>query len=251
MTGEDNILLARLHDAVLNAGKRQFPAFLGFLNEHEISVALRYINSGAVTVNYRFFGGCEDSERCFLAVAGKGVDIEDYYFPISAICIRYKKDFKLSHRDFLGSLMGLGIKRETVGDILISDGYAVVFVKSDVEKYILSQLTKIGSVGVDVSLWDGSASLPIDKKMLEVNITVASARLDSVVSAVYPLSRERSAAAIRQGLVFVNDISADSVSRTVKPGDKISVRGNGKFLVSDFFGTTKKGRLKLTVEKYI
>ena len=106
-------------------------------------------------------------------------------------------------------------------------------------------------MGVDVSLWDGSTLLPIDKKIIEVNITVASARLDSVVSAVYPLSRERSAAAIRQGLVFVNGISADSVSRTVKPGDKISVRGNGKFLVSDFFGTTKKGRLKLTVEKYI
>ena len=84
-----------------------------------------------------------------------------------------------------------------------------------------------------------------------ISCTVSSARLDNIVSALLPLSREKSATLIKQGMVFVNSVVTDNVSYTIKPADKISIRGKGKFIISEFSGLTKKGRLKLIVQKYI
>lgn len=248
MTGEDNLLIARLQDALVLSSKKQFPSFIGFLNEHEISVILQSLKKEKVS-NYRFFGGYNDSERCILAVAQRNVDIEDYYYPITGLSFLYKPEYTLSHRDFLGSLMALGIKRELIGDILTGNGRAVVFVKDSIKDYVITQIQKIGKVGVTVSEWDG-IELPVKNQSEIINCTVSSARLDCIVSAVMPFSREKSATLIKQGIVFVNSIAIESVSCEVKCGDKISVRGNGKFVVGEFSGLTKKGRLKLTVEKY-
>ena len=249
MTGDDNLLVARLQDALLSSNKKQFPSFIGFLNEHEISVMLQSLKKEKVS-NYRFFGGYSESERCILAVAQRNVDIEDYYFPITGISFSYKPEYTLSHRDFLGSLMSLGIKRELIGDILIGKGCTVVFVKDNIKDYIITQIQKIGKIGVTVTEWNGS-ELPVNKQIEIINCTVSSARLDCVVSAVMPFSREKSATLIKQGMVFVNSMAVENISSEVKCGDKISVRGNGKFVVGEFSGLTKKGRLKLTVEKYI
>lgn len=157
-------------------------------------------------------------------------------------------DFKLSHRDFLGALMGLGIKRESVGDILTADGYAVVFVKNEIKNYVISQIQKIGSVGVSVSLWDGT-TLPMHNQFYDVNCTVSSARLDNIVSAVVSLSRDKAATAIKQGLVFINSMVIENVSHIVKEGDKISVRGKGKFVVRDFPELLKR-KIKANCSKY-
>ncbi|MEE1056910.1 MAG: YlmH/Sll1252 family protein [Acutalibacteraceae bacterium] len=248
MTSENVLLIARINDLITASNKRHFPVFLGFLNEHEISVASQYLRKEK-SINYRFFGGYNSSERCILAVAQCNFDIEEYYYPITGLCFRYKTDYKLSHRDFLGSLMGLGIKRESVGDILTGNGVAIVFVKDEIKEYVVSQIQKIGNVGVTIEEWD-SIELPVKNEFEEINCTVSSARLDSIVSAVVLLSREKSSALIKQGLVFVNAFATENVSYTVKSGDKISVRGKGKFIVGEFSGVTKKGRLKLTVKKY-
>ncbi|MEE0059481.1 MAG: YlmH/Sll1252 family protein, partial [Acutalibacteraceae bacterium] len=176
--------------------------------------------------------------------------IEDYYYPITGISFKYKPEYKLSHRDFLGSLMGLGLKREAIGDILTGDGYTVIFIKDEIKKYVLSQIQKIGSVGVVTEEWD-NYTLPIKNEFENISCTISSARLDNIVSALVGLSREKSATLIKQGLVFVNSVAVDNLSYTIKTGDKISIRGKGKFIVGDFSGLTKKGRLKLTVQKYI
>ena len=97
--------------------------------------------------------------------------------------------------------------------------------------------------------WDGGF-LPENCDFENIVITVSSARLDSVVSAVLSLSREKSAEQIRQGRVFVNSAETDNVSRILREGDKISVRGYGKFLLEGFSGLTKKGRLKINIKKY-
>ncbi len=248
MTGDDNLLLARLDDCIYSSQKKQFPAFIGFLTEHEASVALQHLKR-KLTGSYRLFGGYNQAERCVLGISHHSVDIENYYYPITAIAFTYKQEYLLTHRDFLGSFMSLGIKRETIGDILTGQGYTVVFVKDDIKDYLVSQITKIGNVGVTIEKWDGY-TLPITDNRKMLNYTVSSPRLDGVIAAVIPLSRDKSAAIIKQGLVFVNGIAVCNVSYTVKEQDKISVRGKGKFIVSEFSGVTKKGRLKLTVEKY-
>lgn len=248
MNSENALLIARLEDIIKSSAKKQFPSFIGFLNEQEISVLLQYLKNSHIN-NYRFFGGYENSDRCLLGVSN-GDYIEDYYYPIAGISFKYKPDFKLIHRDFLGSLMGLGLKRETIGDILTGDGYTVVFVKNDIKDYILSQIQKVGNVGVQVEDWD-NYTLPLKKDFESINCTVSSARLDNIVSSLVPLSRDKSATLIKQGMVFVNSLVTDNVSHIVKTGDKISIRGKGKFFIQEFSGVTKKGRLKLIVQKYI
>lgn len=248
MTNENALLIARLDDVITASAKKQFPAFIGFLNEQQISVLTQHLKKSRVS-NYRFFGGYENSDRCLLGISF-GDYIEDYYYPISAISFKYKPEYKLSHRDFLGSLMGLGLKREAIGDILTGDGYTVVFIKDEIKKYVLSQIQKIGSVGVVAEEWD-NYTLPVKNEFENISCTISSARLDSIVAALVGLSREKSATLIKQGLVFVNSVTVDNLSYTIKTGDKISVRGKGKFIVGDFSGLTKKGRLKLTVQKYV
>lgn len=248
MIGENALLIARLEDMIRASAKKQFPSFIGFLNEQEISVLLQHLKKSQVN-NYRFFGGYENSDRCLLGIS-YGDYIEDYYYPITGISFKYKPEYKLSHRDFLGSLMGLGLKRETIGDILTGDGYTVVFVKDDIKKYVLSQIQKIGSVGVLVEEWD-NYTLPVKNDFENINCTVSSARLDNIVSSLVPLSRDKSATLIKQGMVCVNSVVTDNVSYIVKTGDKISIRGKGKFIIGEFSGITKKGRLKLIVQKYI
>lgn len=248
MNGENALLIARLEDMIRVSAKKQFPSFIGFLNEQEISVLLQHLKKSQVN-NYRFFGGYENSDRCLLGIS-YGDYIEDYYYPITGISFKYKPEYKLSHRDFLGSLMGLGLKRETIGDILTGDGYTVVFVKDDIKKYVLSQIQKIGSVGVLVEEWD-NYTLPVKNDFENINCTVSSARLDNIVSSLVPLSRDKSATLVKQGMVCVNSVVTDNVSHIVKTGDKISIRGKGKFIIGEFSGITKKGRLKLIVQKYI
>lgn len=248
MINEDALLIARLNDLISASTKRQFPVFLGFLNEHEISVASLYLKKEK-SVGYKFFGGYNDAERCMLAVVKGSFDIEEYYYPITGLCFKYRTEYKLNHRDFLGSLMGLGLKREAMGDILVGDGIAVVFVKDEIKEYVVSQIQKIGNVGVAIDEWNG-LELPVKNEFEEISCTVSSARLDSIISAVIPLSREKSSALIKQGMVFVNAFATENVSYMVKTNDKISIRGKGKFVVGDFSGVTKKGRLKLTVKKY-
>lgn len=248
MNSENALLIARLEDVIKASAKKQFPSFIGFLNEQEISLLLQHLKKSQIN-NYRFFGGYENSDRCLLGVSF-GDYIEDYYYPITGISFKYKAEFKLTHRDFLGSLMGLGLKREAIGDILVGDGYTVVFVKDEIKNYVISQIQKVGSVGVSVKEWD-SYTLPVKNYFENISCTVSSARLDNIVSALVPLSREKSATIIKQGMVFVNSVLTDNVSYIVKPADKISIRGKGKFIISEFSGLTKKGRLKLIVQKYI
>ena len=232
------------------AEKTQYPHFIGFLNMHEQAV-LSTVLVGKRKLNYRFFGGYEQSERSILAVADNSDTIEDYYFPIAGITFRYKSEFSLTHRDFLGAVMALGIKRETIGDILVADGFAVMFVKEEIRDYLITQIRQIGKVGIISGIWNGNPNdLPVKKDFEPLHCTVSSARLDSIVSAIVPLSREKSAAIIRQGAVFLNSMQINDVSRSVKSGDIISIRGKGKFRIEEFSGITKKGRLKAVVKKY-
>ncbi len=250
MRTEDNngLVIARLTDAMEACKKRNYPCFIGFLNESEISSAVKYLTREHFS-GYRLFGGYENSERCMLGISSNSEYIEDYYYPLCGISFRYKKEYKLGHRDFLGSLMSLGIKREAVGDILTGEGETVIFVKRELRDYIITQISKIGGVGVSAQEWNGGC-LPRKCDFENLVFTVSSARLDNIVSAVLSLGREKSAEQIRQGRVFVNSAEAVNVSRILKEGDKISVRGYGKFLLKGFSGLTKKGRLKINIKKY-
>jgi len=158
----------------------------------------------------------------------------------------------LSHRDILGSLMGLGITRQSAGDIcMISECEAVAAVSGKLAPYICDELKKAGTDGITVTPLPSPADFVFERQFEEMCVTVASMRLDGIVSAVTGLSRTRSSETITAGLVQISGIVAAENSYEVSEGDTVTVRGFGKYLISSTDGLTRKSRIRLNVKKYV
>lgn len=243
---ESELLVARLGDTVDISERTNKPKFFGFLSPEQTVLAKTYLGNRNIT--FRFFGGFEDAQRVYLGCFPDWV--EDYSFPISAITFNYRKSDVLSHRDFLGSLMALGIKRETVGDILVGEGKAVAFVADEVKEFIFTQIKKIGRIGV--TLEEGfTEPLPQTSKLVDVTDTIASNRLDCVVASLASISRGKSCELIENGFVSVNSVVCEKTTKLINNGDIVTVRGKGKFIVTSLTGKTKKQRTVLEFKKYI
>ncbi len=242
---ETEILKARIDDTAEISRRTNRPKFLGFLSKEEAVFAEKSLSK--TDVKFAFGGGYSDAERVILGCFPDY--IEEYVFPITAVTFVYRKTDVLRHRDFLGSLMGLGLKREAVGDILIEDGRAVAFVSDEVAGYITSQLEKVGRTGVKITLGCDSL-LPQKDSMTEHSVTVASERLDCVVSALAGVSRNTAAELISQGLVSVNSAVCEKQTKTVFESDAVTVRGKGKFIIDSIDGRTRKNRIVLKYKKY-
>jgi RNA-binding protein YlmH len=202
------------------------------------------------SIRYGFFGGIEESERAICVVYDENYKITEEDIPITILSITWSKiSRELSHRDFLGSIMGCGIKREKVGDIILDNDRAYVACMSDISKYLLYNLNKVGSVAVNVS-----ETNKVQKKVEKVNIissTVASLRLDSLIATGYGVSRAKAVEAVRSGKVKVNWEDTDSSSKEMKQGDVISLRGRGRVVLEEISGTTKKDRIRIVIKKYL
>jgi RNA-binding protein YlmH len=162
----------------------------------------------------------------------------------------YRKEDKLTHRDILGSLMAQQMKREVVGDIVAEEGIAQTFLTDVAAKLITGSVSKIGRVGVKTET-GRPFELENAQKFQDISGTVASLRLDCIVSLAAKLSREKAAALIRTDKVDVNHLTADSLSHELKEGDILSIRGCGRFILSGINGETKKGRIHIILKKYI
>lgn len=243
---DDKQLVAQLNDGIDLCLTRQKPYFMPFMSERKQAVLFSELKK-AYFDNYLFFGGYGNSERKMLGLFFDE-PCEDC-FPISAVEFSFRKCDKLTHRDFLGALMSLGIERETVGDILVENGRAVVFVKTELSDYIMSQISKVGSVGVKVDDADLS-KLPQGRGFEEKTYIVSSLRLDNIVAAVCRLSREKTRTVIMADSVCVNFEETKNVSLNLKEDDVFTIRGKGKFVLKSILGTTGKGRIRISVIHY-
>lgn len=244
----ESLIASRIQDAYKICNNASIPKFVGFLRPEETAVV------ASQTVHYNLkhllFGGYENAERVFFGVFPEWCEEDTTLFPITALTFTYRKIDVLSHRDFLGSFMALGITRESVGDILIEEGRAVAFFTKEVATYVKEQIRKIGRVGVDIQ--EGyTGTLPGRSSFAEVTDTVASARLDCVVAALAGVSRNTAAELIEQKLVTLNSVCAEKTVTTIKNADTLSIRGKGKFIIDSIDEQTKKGRLKIKAKKYI
>ena len=240
----DKLFLSKLDDGIYLCEKRQKAYFFSFLTEREQAQAESHLKSVGFH-SYSFFGGYEDAERKVLGL----FFIDEEFFPISALEFSFRKSDKLSHRDFLGALMSLGVERETVGDILVEDGRCVVFVKDEIKDYVVSQIFKIGNVGVKISDADVS-TLPKGRGFEEKEYTVSSLRLDAVVAAITGLSREKTKNLILSGSVTLNHTDCQNISRSVTEKDTLTVRGRGKYVINGVIGETKKHRIRISIIHY-
>ena len=240
-----DLLLAKLEDAVSLSKKR--PAFLGFLTEEEAALCQDHL--ARREARPLFWGGYPEAERKLLGLFPDYQEPEEGLFPLTALTFTYRERDSLSHRDFLGSIMALGVQREVVGDILVGKGRCVVFVRREMGDYFLHSLGKIGRVGVKVSL-GVNGELPLEREYQPISGVVASDRLDCLVGLVCRVSREKAAGLIAAGLVTRNHREALSGSQRVEEGDRLTVRGTGKFIIDQLGPKTSKGRLSARCRKY-
>ncbi len=241
---EDKQLFSRADDTVRLCELRHSPCFMGFLNERERFLLEKHLGwfSGL-----EFFGGYENASRVIMGACEREIDRDE--FPLEKLCFKFRKTDRLSHRDFLSSLMGLGIERDCVGDILIGEGFAAVFVKSEIAPYVKSQLTKVGRVGVKL-IPESECDISYKPETEEKCVILSSMRLDVIVAALTGLSRGKTSELILSGKVFVNYLENKNVSHTLGENDILTIRGKGKFIIKEQSGTTKKGRVKINIVHY-
>lgn len=245
---DESLLRSRVEDIVRLSDKRHCAAYLGFLDEWEQAHAEQLLNKLCVQ-NYRFFGGYDGGERCMLGVFTND-EFDDSSFPFHAIAFHYRSEKLLTHRDVLGTLMSIGLRRDAIGDILCAAGLVVVFFRDEICSYVCDQVTKIGGESVSVEDYY-CGELPIAHSFADIRDTVASARLDAILSALIHCSRDHSAQLIRSETVSVNHMVVRSISQPLTAGQTVSVRGYGKFIIDEVGPETKKGRLRFAARKYI
>ncbi|MBR4627033.1 MAG: RNA-binding protein [Ruminococcus sp.] len=250
-TPEDRLFEARLSDMTERCERCGAPVYSPFLDEHQCAAAEQWLGRNAGDSGYILYGGYEDARRRMLTVFPEYCrDYAAECFPMKCLTMTYRKEDKLTHRDVLGSFMAQQVKREVIGDIIVGEGMAQTFVTVVAAKALASSVTKIGRVGVRISD-DKEFCLDTVQEFKDISGTVASLRLDCIVSLAANISREKAAALIRSDRVEVNHFPTASVSHELKEGDILSVRGFGRFILNGIDGLTRKGRIHIDIRKYI
>ncbi len=262
-TKEDQMLLARMEDLQRLAGDRYMIMAGDFLDAHQRKLAEQYLRSGRNgDVQAVFYGGYPEAERCmpvFLPdyITGDVMD-EELRALLRVIRVRAPGGGRaLTHRDYLGSLLALGIDRSVTGDILVRSTDsplgpgADIIVEAEIADFIKLNYDKAGRTSLEVEI------LPIDQLFIEPvrteerHDTVASLRLDSIVASAFRLSRANAGEAVRRGLVSVNSVEVLKVDATVEEGDRIVLRGKGKVRLTEVGDPTRKDRLRITITAYL
>ncbi len=245
---EDNEWLSRCEDFEQSVLRYKSVRFSHFVSPHEYAVFMRDFRPSP-DVLVKAFGGGEDSERVILGFYPDFSELENTDFPITALCV--SNIGNLTHRDVLGAILGLGIKREMVGDIYFDDDKALIMCESSIADYIMYNLKSVGRQNVEVAVCDDNKSFSLIHKFEVIKIIVSSLRLDAVIAAVCKLSRNDANRHILSENVNVNFCVEKNPDKKVTSGDVISVRHHGRFALCDVTGETKKGRIILEVKKYI
>ena len=260
---------ARLEDAIRKCTSGSV-AHIPFLTMRQRRRAERMLDARGLRNSYWFWGGHRTAERVCLfllpdyltailpedAVAREAALFdylaEELTDAVVSLSIKGSGFRNLSHRDYLGAILGLGIERDAIGDIAVQDAHsAILFCPRMLAGFLMGELTKVGADTVrcreciiDESFTDGKQYRPISD-------TVASPRLDCVVAALCNLSREAAQNAVRSGLVEVDFELEERVDTVLTPPITVSVRGHGRFVLRSFDGETRKGRLRLRADQLV
>ncbi len=222
-----------------------FTGFLGLSEQDAFFRLERELSYAGCTL----FGGRENAERRMLRFGSPQEFGYDVHFPIVCIHIRpvaAKFADSLSHRDFLGALMNLGIERSTLGDIMVGDKEAYLFCADSMGDYICEQLTQVRHTSVTCAITENFEEIPMEEPVRQ-RIQVSSPRVDALLAKVYNKSRSDCLELFRAGRVFVDGRLCESNSRLLKGGETVNARGFGKFVYTGQAGETRKGKLNVEV----
>ncbi len=248
ISNEERVFAAHVSDLAELSRRTGTPRFTRFLTEREQTVAAEEARSKCASPI--FYGGYDGAVR---TVCGffEGTYAEEMpnaeRFPMRAVTFSFRKCGDIGHRDFLGAVLNTGLSRSMVGDILVAEDHAVVFCMDTAEELVLG-LTKVGRTGVSAS---SGITGELPKAKVEIfEKTVSSLRLDCVVGACVNCSREKSASLVKSGLVSADFSVCLSTNTVIKEGCVLSIRGHGKFRLAEIEGETRKGRIRIMLEKY-
>lgn len=248
--GEERLLLGRIWDKYDQCRNRNIPSHSDYLSPQEQAAAERLLHMLGAADGFIWWGGYESAERRQLHFLPDWQETPDYDAIRCLRCSFYEPG-KLTHRDFLGSLMGLGLTREKIGDILVSEHEADVLVSDSVADFLLRDWTAAGRTALKVQeIGPEELTVPV-QQVKELRDTVSSLRLDSVLAVGFSTSRGKAAEAVETGRVQVNWTVCQKPDKQVAEGDVISVRRAGKCRLTTVGNMTKKGRIFITVERYL
>mgnify|MGYP002626557499 CR=1 FL=1 len=248
---ETDILAGHFRDLASRSYNQNLYTFTCFLGEAQTDLLLS-MEKELSYAGMELFGGTEYADRKIARFGRESVLGYSQDYPITCLKIDQPHDKYrevLSHRDYLGALMNLGIERELLGDILITESAAWLFCIDRISDFIIQNLLRVRHSIVQLTR---IAQLPeeLHPVFQELQVIVSSERLDGIISRLYHLSRSQSQALFHAGKVFINGRQCDHSSVLCKNGDRISVRGFGKFIYRGQAGITGKGRSRITLQVY-
>lgn len=249
MEKEDQFLLSHIEDHFRRCEDRNVPTYTGFLDLRQQSLVFDYCRS--IGAQPHFLGGYEDAERRVCAFLPDYLDESSFE---GIACVRVQTAAALPkplmHRDYLGALMAMGIKRETIGDILVREDGADILVLSDMRDFLLTHFEKAGRARFTAQPIGLCELIVPPVKTTTERDTVPSLRLDCVLSSAFRLSRGNAGAYIDAGRVFVNGMQILKRDAKVSEGDKLVIRGKGKAVLTSVGGLSKKDRIFIELEIY-
>ncbi len=248
---DERLLLAHIWDKIQAGIRREIPVNTCFLSPREQEMARYLFGQGE---RLHFFGGYAGAERrmlCYLPAYLEEDTLMEEGSPVVCLRATYFTGDSLSHRDFLGALMGAGIGRETVGDICAGTGSCDFFVTAEIAPYLLQNLQSAGRVRLRLEAVPLAQAVIPAPQIQAITDTLASLRLDSVICSGFRMSRSLATQHIAAGKAAINGLPCQKPDKAVAEGDKISVRGLGKLQLAQVKGQTKKGRISVVLHRYI
>lgn len=252
MEKEEQLFRKRLLDLAEQSYRNSQYTFTSFLTPGEQDVFYQMQNE-LKGVECTLFGGVEGCERQMLRFGGVDSLGYDMEFPVCCIEIRptlAKFSDKLTHRDYLGALMNLGISRNTIGDIMQREHCAYLFCADKIADFVIENLTKIKHTSIKCQRLEAMPEAVKPQKE-SVNLVVTSTRMDVIVAKLYHMSRSQSLNLFREKKIFVNGRQMENNSGVLKEQDVVSVRGYGKFIYEGCSHETRKGNLNIKISKYV
>lgn len=264
MTDDDKILLARLDDKARQCSENSMLTSSDFLDMHQRSLAAE-MRLNYPDVKRIFYGVFDGAERCVAVFLPEYIEAENTeelaaYFaenpednPLAVIEIEKDKfSPDLSHRDYLGALMGLGIRRELTGDINVEKNGCKMAVISKIATFIADNMDKAGRGTLKAKIIPAAEAAEGTKSTgVADSFTVSSMRLDSVVKNAFRVSRGDAANAVESGVVFVNDVECLKPDKKIGAGDKIVFRRKGRIIINDCSAVSKKGRIIVEITRFM
>ncbi len=250
---DDKWFIGHMEDLAVTADQTGYVAFSDFLDDHQRS--LLSMLEGRLPVRLAFFGGYADAQRVmavfypdYMADSLEEIIAEELQLLwIQPLDLRFVKRIP-GHRDYLGALMGTGIRREKLGDLLTTEKGAYLWVKQEIAPYIMQELSGVGPTSVLVKTVEAS-EMPEPEAGIEAVVSVSSMRLDAVVSRGFNMGRSEAAKWIVAGKVMRNGMQVLDVDKNVTIGDKLTLRGKGLLKIKEDKGLSKSGRIQLLVER--